>query len=107
MADFLHVGFGATVGMLLQCVQTQVDVGPMCILVPQPCLEFVAGYLPSRGDSLHRLPGLMISHKHCQPIRGFEVVLDVASSYSLGLHCAFLAGNVGTDDGAVGGGTRI
>src|ERR1700751_1185225 len=93
--------------VLLEGVQAQVDVGAVCILVAQPGLEFVAGDLLGRGDSLDCLPGHTISHNHSQPVLSFKVLLDVAPRYRLGLSPAFAAGSVGNADGVVGSGTRM
>ena len=85
MTYVLDISFRATVRVLLEGVQAQVDVRAMRVLVAQPGLEFVTSDLPGRADSLHRLPGLTISYKHGQPVLGFKVLLDVAPRCRLGL----------------------
>src|SRR5581483_1855419 len=78
MTDFFQIAFRATLRMLPERVQAQIDVGTMRVLVAQPGLEFWAGDLLGCSDSLHRVPRLTIANNYCQPIRGFKVPLDVA-----------------------------
>ncbi len=101
MADFLHVGLGAAVRMFFECVQTQIDVRAMGILVAQPRLKLGAYDLPSGGDPLHCLSRFTIADNDCQPIGSFKISLDIASRHSLRLQGAFRAGSVGTGDRAV------
>src|ERR1041385_4050228 len=107
MTYVLYISLRATMCVVSQGVQAQVDVGSACIVVAQPGLKLGAGDLLGGGDSLHRLPRLTISQNYSQPILGFKILLDVTSRHRLGLRAVFVVGSGGDAGGVVGIGTRM
>src|SRR5438270_6009831 len=92
MPDFFYVAFGTTVGVFLEGIEAEIDVGAMRVLMAKPGLKFVARDLMGGGNPLYRLVSLPIPDHNGQPVLGLKVFLDVATVFGLGVHRMLIKG---------------